>query len=110
MTESNLAEKKCIPCQGGIPPIEQEEREKLLGQLADWEVIDGHHLSKSYSFKGFAPALEWVNKIGALAEDEGHHPDLLLRWGEVRVDMWTHKIDGLTESDFIFAAKIDALS
>jgi 4a-hydroxytetrahydrobiopterin dehydratase len=105
----NLSEKHCVPCRGGVPALQGEELERLKQQLPGWQVIDGHHLIKSFSFPDFRTALEFVNKAGAIAEVEGHHPDLLLSWGKVEVKTWTHKIDGLTESDFILAAKIENL-
>jgi len=99
----------CVPCRGGVPPLQGAEITRLLDQLEDgWKVVDEHHLTKSFSFPDFATALAYVNRLGAIAEEQGHHPDLLLRWGSVQMDIWTHKIDGLTESDFILAAKADA--
>ena len=87
-----------------------EELEKLQAELGnDWQVIDDHHLEKEYSFKNFAEALEFTNKVGALAEEIFHHPDIFLTWGKVKISIWTHKIDGLNEADFIFAAKADGL-
>jgi len=103
----SLAEKHCVPCRGGVPPLTGEELDKLRGLVSGWQVVDGHHLWKSYSFPDFRTALEFVNQAGAIAEEEGHHPDLFLSWGKVEVKVWTHKIDGLTESDFILAAKLD---
>ena len=103
----SLAEKHCVPCRGGVPPLKGEELEKMRGQVPDWQVVDQHHLTKSFSFPDFRTALDFVNRIGEIAESEGHHPDLMLAWGKVDVKIWTHKIDGLTESDFILAAKID---
>lgn len=107
---SELAEKKCVPCQGGVPPLRGE---KLLGMQKElggnWKVIDNHHLEKEFSFKNFREALAFTNKVGELAEKENHHPDIYLAWGKVRITLWTHKIDGLSESDFIFAAKTDPL-
>ena len=103
----SLAEKHCVPCRGGVPALQGEELEKLKSQLAGWQVVDGHHLLKTYTFPDFRTALDFVNKAGEIAEAEGHHPDLLLSWGKVEVKTWTHKIDGLTESDFILAAKLD---
>lgn len=106
---SELAKKQCVPCRGGVPPLEGEERDRLAAQLGGgWTVVDGHHLEKRYDFPGFAPGLAFVNRVGEIAESEGHHPDLLLRWGSVTMTVWTHKVDGLTESDFILAAKADA--
>jgi 4a-hydroxytetrahydrobiopterin dehydratase len=103
----DLANRECVPCRGGVPPLTAEERAPLLAQLDGWKVVDGHHLSKEYAFKDFVTALGFVNRVGEVAERNGHHPDLWLSWGKVRVDVWTHKIDGLTESDFVLAAKCD---
>ena len=105
----NLAGKHCVPCRGGVPPVQGEELEQLKSQVPGWQVINGHHIKKTYTFPDFRTALDFVNKAGAIAEAEGHHPDLLLSWGKVEVTTWTHKIDGLTESDFILAAKIDQI-
>lgn len=106
---SELAKKHCIPCVGGVPPLPPEKIEELLGQLDGWSSEQGHHIWKEYRFPDFLQALAAVNRIGALAEDQGHHPDLHLAWGKVKVVIWTHKIDGLTESDFILAAKIEEI-
>jgi 4a-hydroxytetrahydrobiopterin dehydratase len=105
----SLSEKTCIPCRGGIPPLTRSQFEPLLTELSSWQVINESRLRKTYKTKDFAEALALANKIGALAEQQGHHPDLTVRWGELIIDLWTHKIDGLTESDFILAAKIDKL-
>ena len=102
----NLSEKHCVPCRGGVPALKGEELDRLKQQLPGWQVVDGHHLLKSFTFPDFLTALDFVNKAGAIAEAEGHHPDLYLSWGKVEVKTWTHKIDGLTESDFILASKI----
>ncbi len=106
---SELATRKCVPCRGGVPALGADEITPLLNQLDGWEVVDNHHLVKSYAFPDFVSALGFVNKIGNLAENEGHHPDLYLAYGKVGVQIFTHKVDGLTESDFILAAKIDGL-
>lgn len=106
----SLSEKTCVPCRGGVPPLTRKEFEPLFSQLKGWKVIDDKCLQKTYKLKDFAEALALTNKIGAIAEKEGHHPDLLVRWGELKIDLWTHKIDGLSESDFILAAKIDNIS
>jgi 4a-hydroxytetrahydrobiopterin dehydratase len=106
---TNLADKRCQPCQGGVPPLSSDDISRLLVDLNDWTTIENHHLTKTYKFPNFALALGFVNRIGELADEQGHHPDLYLAWGKVRVDIWTHKIDGLTESDFVLAAKIDRL-
>jgi len=103
-----LAERSCVPCKGGVPPLDAAEIAPLLAQLDGWKVVDKHHLEKCYSRDDFAQALQLVNRIGAIAEEQGHHPDLLLAWGRVEVKIWTHKVGGLTESDFILAAKCDA--
>ncbi|MGA2737137.1 MAG: 4a-hydroxytetrahydrobiopterin dehydratase [Bryobacteraceae bacterium] len=104
---AGLAGKHCIPCKGGVPPLQGEQLKQLSAQVPDWKVIDKHHLAKTFVFPDFKTALAFVNRAGAVAEAEGHHPDLLLTWGRVDVKTYTHKIDGLTESDFILAAKID---
>ncbi len=105
----NLSDKHCVPCRGGVPPLAGEDLERLRQQIPGWQVVSQHHLVKSFAFPDFRTALDFVNKTGAIAEEEGHHPDLLLSWGRVEVKIWTHKIDGLTESDFILAAKIEGL-
>ena len=105
---SDLAKKTCIPCKGGVPPLKGEKLEDLLEKLKNnWKIIKEHHLEKEYSFKNFKEALDFTIKVGELAENQGHHPDVFLAWGKVKLTIWTHKIDGLTESDFIFAAKAD---
>lgn len=106
---SELAAKSCVPCRGGVSPLGGLEYAPLLAQLHGWQVVDGHHLTKTYELPDFARALAFVNRIGNLAENEGHHPDIHLAYGRVKVDIWTHKINGLTESDFVLAAKIDTL-
>ncbi len=106
---AGLSAKACVPCQGGTPPLRHEQMLPLLDQLHGWEVADHHHLVRQYDFPDFATALAFVNRIGDVAEREGHHPDLALSWGKVGVQLWTHKANGLTESDFILAAKIDEL-
>lgn len=106
---SELVNKKCMPCSTGTTALRRTEIIPLLRLLYGWDVIDDHHLSKNVSFPDFASALAFVNRVGALAEQEGHHPDLYLAWGKVGIQLWTHKVDGLTESDFVLAAKIDEL-
>ena len=105
----SLVEKHCVPCRGGVPPLQGKELETMKAEVPNWQVVDGHHLTRSYTFPDFKNALDFVNRVGAVAEAEGHHPDLYLAWGKVDVKTWTHKIDGLTESDFILAAKIERL-
>mgnify|MGYP002624121553 FL=1 len=104
----SLADNACIPCRGGVPPLAQPKIEELLGQLeAGWALNDQGHLEKMYTFQNFADALAFLNRVGNIAEIEGHHPDLYLAWGKCKVEIWTHKIQGLTESDFFLAAKAD---
>ena len=107
---SDLASKECIPCRGGVPPLEGEELDELHEELGGgWEVVEGHHLEKTYRFDDFQQALDFTNRIGDLAEEVDHHPEICLGWGKVHVTLWTHKIDGLAEADFIWAAKADRL-
>src|SRR5438552_2585262 len=103
----DLAEKSCVPCRGGVPPLRAEQIEPLAHQVEDWNVVENHHIEKEFTFPDFKSALAFVDKAGAIAEEQGHHPDIYLAWGKARVTIWTHKIDGLTESDFILAAKFD---
>ena len=107
---AELATKHCVPCRGGVPPLGADQIIPLIDQLRGWEVIQTHHLTKNYEFPDFVSALRFVNRIGELAEQEGHHPDIYENWGKVRIQTYTHKIDGLSESDFILAAKIDELT
>jgi 4a-hydroxytetrahydrobiopterin dehydratase len=106
-SESDLAQKHCVPCRGGVPPLQGELLQKLSAQLPGWQVVNEHHITKTFTFPDFQTALAFVNRAGAVAEAEGHHPDMLLAWGRVEVKTYTHKIDGLTESDFVLAARID---
>jgi 4a-hydroxytetrahydrobiopterin dehydratase len=106
---SDLASRQCIPCRGRVPPLDGEALAGLSAQLPDWRVVDGHHIEKSYQFPNFKSALVFVNRIGEVAEEQGHHPDICFGWGRVTVTQFTHKISGLTESDFILAAKVDML-
>jgi 4a-hydroxytetrahydrobiopterin dehydratase len=106
---SDLASKTCVPCRGGHPPLKGTELHELSHQLPNWKVIDEHHITRAFTFPDFQKALDFVNRVGALAEQQGHHPDILLTWGKAEITMWTHKVNGLTESDFIMAAKIDQL-
>ena len=103
----SLADRQCVPCKGGVPPLDAKAMAPLLAQLDAWQVVDNHHLSKRYALKNFVQALDLVNRIGAIAEEQNHHPDIFLAWGKVGVEIWTHTINGLTESDFVFAAKCD---
>jgi 4a-hydroxytetrahydrobiopterin dehydratase len=103
---SSLADRKCEACHGGTPKLDEQQIAALQEQLHDWAVED-NKLRKKIKTKDFVAALDMANKIGALAEEQGHHPDLLVRWGELGIELWTHAIDGLSEADFILAAKID---
>jgi len=107
---SNLAQKQCVPCRGGVPPLKGEALMNLAQQVNGWNVIEEHHLTKLFTFPDFRAALDFVNKVGNLAEEQQHHPDIYLAWGKAEIKTWTHKINGLTESDFILAAKIDELN
>jgi 4a-hydroxytetrahydrobiopterin dehydratase len=103
-----LSGRKCVPCKGDTPPLKGEALLELQRKLGgDWRVVEEHHLEKEYLFKNFREALDFTNRVGELAEEQFHHPDLHLAWGRAKVVIWTHKIDGLTESDFVFAAKTE---
>ena len=105
-----LAAEKCIPCRGGVPTLKGDELRALEQELGGgWTVVNEHHLEKEWTFPDFASALAFTNRVGTIAEEEGHHPDIHLAWGKVRLTIWTHKVDGLTRSDFVLAAKVDAL-
>ena len=107
---SDLAKKECIPCRGGILPLKGRELTGLLEELGGgWRVEGEQQLEKEYRFKDFRTALDFTNRVGEVAEAQGHHPDIHLSWGKVTLIIWTHKIGGLTESDFIFAAKADGV-
>jgi 4a-hydroxytetrahydrobiopterin dehydratase len=105
---SDLASRSCVPCRKGTPALDPEAAAALLADLGGgWAIVDGHHLHKGYAFSDFATALAFVNRVGEVAEAEGHHPDVTLQWGRVELTVWTHVIDGLTPSDFVLAAKAD---
>ncbi|HMQ23200.1 MAG TPA: 4a-hydroxytetrahydrobiopterin dehydratase [Planctomycetota bacterium] len=112
---TGLADKSCVPCRGGVPPLDKAQRQALLAELgAGWGITEvegaAPKLEKTYAFDDFVSALAFTNRVGEVAEAEGHHPDLYLAWGRATVWIWTHKIDGLTESDFVLAAKIEGLT
>lgn len=108
---TSLAAERCVPCRGGVPALKGEELRKLETELGGgWRVVAEHHLEKELEFPDFATALAFTNRVGAIAEEEGHHPDIHLAWGKVGITIWTHKIDGLTRSDFVLAAKIDGIA
>jgi 4a-hydroxytetrahydrobiopterin dehydratase len=107
-----LAERNCVPCRGGVPPLKGKDLDdfyRMLPKGHHWQVVNGHHLVSTYKFPDFKSALAFVNRVGELAEQQGHHPDILLGWGKAEITTWTHSVDGLTESDFVLAAKIDEL-
>ena len=106
---SDLLSKKCVPCEGGVPPMGEEEIAGLLPQVQGWEVIEKKKIQKVFKFKDFRAAMEFVNKVAGLAEEEGHHPDIHIHYNKVRLELWTHAIGGLSENDFIAAAKINAI-
>ena len=109
MTEE-LATKKCKPCSGDTPPLKGEELREYSARVGEeWKVVDEHHLEAEFSFEDFQGALDFTNAVGEIAEEEQHHPEICLTWGRAMVRIWTHAIDGLSESDFILAAKIDQL-
>jgi 4a-hydroxytetrahydrobiopterin dehydratase len=105
----DLADQKCVPCHGGIPRMESEEILRYLRQIPAWSSVDDHHISRNYSFSNFSKALEFVNRVATLSEEQGHHPDIGFGWGWAEIKIFTHAIDGLSESDFILAAKIDKI-
>lgn len=108
---NELAAKECVPCRGEVAALKGEAVSVLERQLGEgWRVIEQHHLQKEFTFKNFRDALAFTNQVGEVAEAQNHHPDIYLAWGKVKVVIWTHKIDGLTESDFVLAAKLEALS
>ena len=107
---TRLVQQQCIPCRGGVPPLKGPELTPLLDELGSgWRIVDEHHLEKEFTFSDFVTALAFVNRVGNLAEEQNHHPDLMFSWGRAMVRIWTHKIDGLTESDFVFAAKAETM-
>ena len=106
---ANLASRQCVPCRGGVPPMRGDEIKEFVDEVVGWDVIEEHHLRKNFKFKDFRESLEFVNRVGHMAESQGHHPDISFGWGYAEIKIWTHKIDGLSESDFILAAKIDAM-
>ena len=105
-----LADKTCVPCRGGVPPLKGDALKVFGTQVPEWEVMNEHHLHRTFPFPNFQKALDFANRVGMIAEEQGHHPDILVSWGRAEVTIYTHKIDGLTESDFILAAKIDRVA
>ena len=110
MEDSELASKICIPCQGGVPPLSENETEELITKLnPQWEIVNNHHLLREWKFDNFKDALDFTNLAGSICEEQNHHADFELSWGRLQVIIFTHKIDGLVESDFILAAKFDKI-
>jgi 4a-hydroxytetrahydrobiopterin dehydratase len=107
---ASLAEKNCVPCRGGMPALKGKDLENLHSEVPEWRVLNEHHLARSFQFPDFKTALSFVNQVGEIAEQQGHHPDIVLGWGKAEITTWTHAVDGLTESDFILAAKVDRLA
>ena len=107
----DLASRDCIPCKGGVPPLVGEALREISSELGnDWQVVDAHHLEKSFRFENFRDALAFTNRVAELAESVNHHPDIELSWGRVKLTIWTHTIEGLSEADFVWAAKADRLA
>lgn len=107
----DLIQKKCIPCEVGGPALTPEEARALMAQVPGWVLAtDGKQITRTFPFKDFAQALQFANKVGDIAETEGHHPDLHVSWGRVMVELWTHAVGGLSENDFIVAAKINTIT
>lgn len=107
---AKLAQQECAPCKSGTPPLKGNDLARLAQEIgSDWRVVNEHHLERDYKFENFRKALDFTNQVGELAEEQNHHPDIYLAWGKVKLTLWTHKIDGLSEGDFIFAAKVNKL-
>ena len=104
----DLTQKKCKPCEGNTPPLAEEQANELLKQIPGWEIKDGH-VFRQFKFKNFKEAIAFVNKVAEIAEDEGHHPDIIINYNKVTIDLWTHAVNGLSENDFILAAKINSI-
>ncbi len=104
----DLNSKKCKPCEAGIPPLTEKQSSELLKQTPGWEIKDGH-VHRQFKFKNFREAISFVNKVAEKAEEEGHHPDIIINYNKVSIELWTHKINGLSENDFIVAAKISRI-
>lgn len=107
---SDLTSRRCVPCRGAVSPLRGEALDPYRREVPSWTIVDEHHLHKAHRFPDFRQALAFTNRVGEIAEAEGHHPDILLGWGKVEITIWTHAAGGLTENDFILAARIDALA
>lgn len=110
LQQQNWSEMQCVPCSDNVAPVQGEALKKVLLGLPGWQAVEQHHLTKTYTFKNFVDALAFVNRVGEIAEHENHHPDIYLTWGKVRIDTFTHTINGINDNDFILAAKIDRIS
>ncbi len=110
MQATELRGKKCIPCEEGGEPLKGQELQDYAEAVSDWDVIDEHHIKRTFEFDNFKQALDFVNRVGDLAEDQGHHPNICFTWGEAEITFYTHKVDGLSEADFVMAAKVDDLA
>ena len=112
--EEDLSKKKCVPCEGNIPPFDFSEIHKYLKKVDGWEVKqnekENYYLIKDFKFNNFIESQNFINKVGNIAETEGHHPDIIFGWGYAKIKIFTHSINGLHESDFVLAAKIDQIS
>ena len=110
MSRNTLSEKTCVPCRGGIPPLTEEKARELAAETPEWSLAEsGTRLLRRFEFADFKAAMEFVNRVADVAEAEGHHPDIAIHWNKVELTLWTHKIGGLHENDFILAAKVDRL-
>jgi 4a-hydroxytetrahydrobiopterin dehydratase len=110
MNRNTLSEKTCVPCRGGIPPLTEEKARELGAETPEWTLAEnGTRLFRRFEFADFKAAMEFVNRVADVAEEEGHHPDIAIHWNKVDLTLWTHKIGGLHENDFILAAKVDRL-
>ena len=105
----SLADQTCVPCRGGVPPLKGNALNAFKSEVPDWEVVAEHHLHKAFRFPDFQKALDFVNRAGAIAEEQGHHPDISFGWGYATVSLRTKKIKGLHENDFIMAGRIDRI-
>ena len=104
----DITQKKCKPCEGNMPPLAEEQANELLKQIPGWEIKDGH-VFRQFKFKNFRESISFVNKVAEIAEAEGHHPDMAIHYNKVTIELWTHAVNGLSENDFIVAAKINKI-
>jgi len=111
MNANELAQKKCVPCRGGTPPLSAEQAKAYLAAVPEWRVsADGKQISRTFTYKDFIQAMKFVNKVAEVAEEQGHHPDIHIHWNKVELVLWTHSIGGLHENDFVMAAKLERLA